>query len=132
MKLLEKKQSDLKEKFQKVLDTPASFAFFVAIHDFIECIERTPAFARTLSSRSKINRELNIPARYAHLKQIYQGLEDVKASSREDLGHTRYMVIRELNQIQNNDVSDSNSFWKKRELLRRLVGEVYKRLKGGE
>lgn len=128
MNPLDKEQSDLEQKFRKVLETPASFDFFVAIHDFIEYIERTPVFSKALSSRIKANRDLNIPTRYAYLKQVYQGLEDVHVRSNEDLGHARYMVIRELSQIQNNEASDSNSFWRKRELLRRLVGEIYKRL----
>jgi len=37
-------------------------------------------------------------------------------------------VILELNKIKNKDVSESNSFWKKRELIRRLTGEIYNRL----
>ncbi|MEK9168243.1 MAG: hypothetical protein AAB698_00370, partial [Patescibacteria group bacterium] len=70
-------------------------------------------------------RELNIPNKYGYLKQIYQGLEDADIKSSADLGHTRYMVIQELNRIRNKDVSESNSFWKKRELFRKLTGEIY-------
>jgi len=44
------------------------------------------------------------------------------------LGHARYGVIKELNRIQNKDVSESVSLWKKRELFRKLAGEVYTRL----
>ena len=125
MKLLKKVKSDLDKKFQKVLKTPASFDFFTAIHDFIEYIELNPSLSSKLSSRVKFNRELNIPNKYGYLKQIYQGLEDADVKTNVDLGHTRYMVIQELNRIRNKDVSESNSFWKKRELFRKLTGEIY-------
>mgnify|MGYP001576599300 FL=1 len=125
MKLLKKVKSDLDKKFQKVLKTPAGFDFFTAIHDFIEYIELNPSLSSKLSSRVKSNRELNIPNKYGYLKQIYQGLEDADIKSSADLGHTRYMVIQELNRIRNKDVSESNSFWKKRELFRKLTGEIY-------
>lgn len=128
MKLLEKKKLDLDKKFQKVISTPASFAFFVAIHDFIEYIETNSGLADGFSRRTKTNLELNLPAKYAHLKQIYQGLEDAGARSDSDLGHERYMVIRDLDRIQNKDVSESNTFWKKRELFRKLAGEVYEKV----
>ena len=122
---MKKVKSDLDKKFQKVLKTPASFDFFTAIHDFIEYIELNPSLSSKLSSRVKSNRELNIPNKYGYLKQIYQGLEDADIKSSADLGHTRYMVIQELNRIRNKDVSESNSFWKKRELFRKLTGEIY-------
>ena len=125
MKLLKKVKSDLDKKFQKVLKTPAGFDFFTAIHDFIEYIELNPSLSSKLSSRVKSNRELNIPNKYGYLKQIYQGLEDADVKTNVDLGHTRYMVIQELNRIRNKDVSESNSFWKKRELFRKLTGEIY-------
>lgn len=123
-----KVKSDLDRKFQKVLKTPASFDFYVAIHDFIEHIEQNASLASSLSSRTKPNRELKIPAKYDYLKQIYQGLEDAKTTSNADLGHNRYAVLLELNKIRANDVSESNSFWKKRELIRKLSGEIYGRL----
>lgn len=122
---MKKVKSDLDKKFQKVLKTPASFEFFVAIHDFIEYIESNASLSNSLSSRIKSNRELNIPNKYGYLKQIYQGLEDADIKTNIDLGHTRYMAIQELNRIRNKDVSESNSFWKKRELFRRLTGEIY-------
>lgn len=122
---MKKVKSDLDKKFQKVLKTPASFDFFVAIHDFIEYIESNASLSNSLSSRIKSNRELNIPNKYGYLKQIYQGLEDADIKTNIDLGHTRYMAIQELNRIRNKDVSESNSFWKKRELFRRLTGEIY-------
>ncbi|HEY4475188.1 MAG TPA: hypothetical protein VJB92_00465 [Candidatus Paceibacterota bacterium] len=128
MKLSEKAKSDLAKKFQKVLKTPASFDFFVAIHDFIQHIELNSSLSKNLSQRLKTNLELNIPKKYSYLKQIYQGLEDANNKSNADLGHTRYSVILELNRIRNKDVSESNSFWKKRELFRRLTSEIYQRL----
>lgn len=128
MKLLEKVKSDLDEKFQKVLKTPASFAFFVTIHDFVEHIELNSSLSDNLSPRIKSNKELKIPAKYGCLKQIYQGLEDAGIKSDVDLGHSRYMVIQDLNKIRNENFSESNSFWRKRELFRKLTGEIYKRL----
>jgi len=128
MALLNKVKSDLDEKFQKVLKTPASFGFFVAIHDFIKHIELNPSLSDNLSRRLKPNRELRIPEKYNHLKEIYQGLEDAETKSGADLGHARYMIIQDLNKIRNKDFSESNSFWKKRELFRKLTGEIYERL----
>jgi len=128
MKSIEKTKSGLSKKFQKILETPASFEFFMAIHDFIEYVELSPTLAGVISSRTKVNQELDILNRYGYLRQIYQGLEDVNAKSSADLGHARYGVIKELNRIQNKDVSESVSLWKKRELFRKLAGEVYTRL----
>lgn len=116
------------KKFQRVLETPASFDFFVAIHDFIEHIELDPSLSGGLSERIKANRELDIANKYGYLRKIYQGLEDINTKSNIDLGHTRYMVIQELSKIQNKDVSESNSFWRKRELSRKLTGIIYERL----
>lgn len=130
MTLLSKVKSDLDEKFQKVLKTPASFDFFVAIHDFIKHIELNSSFSNSLSSRTKPNRELRIPNKYNHLKEIYQGLEDIDTKSGADLGHARYMVVQDLNKIRNKNFSESNSFWKKRELFRKLTGEIYESISG--
>lgn len=129
MKSLTKTQSDLDKKFKKVLQTPASFGLFVAIHDFVEYIELNQSLSNLLSYRLKINQELGIPIKYDYLKQIYQGLEDINGASNADLGHARYSVIRDLNRIQSNDVSDSNSFWKKREASRKLAQVIYDRLR---
>lgn len=128
MKLMKKIKSGLYKRFQKVLRTPASFAFFVAIHDFIECIELNSVLSSGLSSRMKINRDLGIPTKYGHLKKIYQGLEDMDSQSNNDLGHERYMVICNLNLIQNDEVSENNSFWKKRDSFRKLTTDIYERL----
>lgn len=128
MKLLAKVKSGLDKKFQKVLKTPESFAFFVAIHDFIQYIELNASLSNNLSPRIKINLELNIPNKYNYLKQIYQGLEDANSKTDVDLGHARYAVLVELNRIRNKNVSEINSFWKKREVFRRWIGEIYERL----
>ena len=127
-----KTKADLNKKFQKVSQTPAGFAFFEAIHDFIEYIEVTESFSKNLTYRDKVSRELNIPAKYGYLRQIYQGLEDVSSKTNKDLGHARYMVVRDLSRIKENEVSESNFFWKKREVFRKLVGEVYERLAADE
>lgn len=128
MNPLGKTKSGLDKKFQKVRETPAGFDFFVAIHDFIEHIELTPALLRGLSIRIKANQELDVAAKYGYLKTIYQGLEDIHTESNADLGHARYAVIRELSQIQNKETSESNSFWKKRESSRKLATMIYERL----
>ncbi|MCL5733704.1 MAG: hypothetical protein M1334_03560 [Patescibacteria group bacterium] len=124
----EKTRVELDKKFKKVLQTPASFDFFVAIHDFVQYIELHPSLSGGLSLRLKANQELGIPAKYGYLKQIYQGVEDINIKSDDDLGHARYAVIKDLNKIQEKDVSESNSFWKKRETSRKLTDEIYQRL----
>ena len=129
MALLKKTRLDLDKKFQKVLRAPEGFGFFEAVHDFIEYIELNPVFASGLSYRTKINRELNIPTKYGYLRQIYQGLEDADAKTNKDLGHARYMNVRDLSRIQKREFSESNFFWRKRGLFRKLAGEVYERLK---
>ncbi|HUZ92497.1 MAG TPA: hypothetical protein VNG29_00670 [Candidatus Paceibacterota bacterium] len=128
MESLEKKKVDLEKKFQKILQSPEGFGFFVAIHDFIECIESNRAFSSGLSHRTKINRELNIEVKYGFLLQIYQGLEDVSAKNTDDLGHERYATIRDLEKIRNREFSDHNHFWKKRQVFKKMAGEVYERL----
>lgn len=123
-----KVKTDLDKKFQKVLKTPVGFAFYKAIHEFVEHIEANPTLSSLVLSSAKANRELNIPNKYGYLKQIYQGLEDASGKPKGDLGHTRYVVLLELNKIKNKDVSESNTFWRKREMFRKLVGEIYQRL----
>jgi hypothetical protein len=130
MKANTKTKNDLNKKFQKVAETPASFAFYIAIHDFIQYIEVTPPLTDGLSHKLKVNRELGIPDKYNYLKQIHQALEDIRINSKRDLGHDRYSVMRDMNRIQSKDLSESNSFWKKRELFRKLSGEIYTRLDG--
>lgn len=118
----------LEKKFQRVATTPAGFDFFVAIHDFVGHIEANTFLVSGLSSKIKANRDLDISSKYEHLKKIYQGLEDIALQSKKDLGHTRYMVIQELGKIKNAEATESNSFWRKRELFRKLTGTVYDRL----
>ncbi|KKS99352.1 MAG: hypothetical protein UV75_C0006G0041 [Candidatus Giovannonibacteria bacterium GW2011_GWA1_43_15] len=115
MKLSETMKLELDRRFQKVLATPASFDFLMAIHDFVQYIE--------LSSLSK-----RLPIQYAHLKQIYQGVKDSGAKSKGDLGHARYMVIHDLNRIQNNEFSQNNLFWRKQEFFRKLAIEIHEKL----
>ena len=126
--MLPKVKLGLEKKFQKVVKTPAGFEFFVAVHDFVEYIEANKPLASHISASSKQNLELNLPNKYTYLKQIYQGLEDAGNKTNEDLGHSRYAVLLELKKIQNKDVSDSNSFWKRREVSRESVGVIYQRL----
>lgn len=121
MKFPEKEKAGLSKKFRKVLATPANFAFFVAIHDLIEYIET-----------NLISGDLKFLTKYPQLKQVHQGIKDVKTSSSHDLGHNRYMTIQELNKIKKNDVSDSNPLWKKREALRDCAKNMYQAIMGNE
>jgi hypothetical protein len=123
-----KTKADLDKKFQKVMKTPPGFVFFEAIHDFVDYIEMNPTLVDGLSQRIKVNKEHGIPNKYSSLKQIYQGVADVNSPTTKDIGHTRYMVVRDLSRIQNKEISESNFFWKKRELFRKLTSEVYERL----
>lgn len=125
MKVRKKAKRDLDNKFNKVLKTPEGFDFYIAIHDFVELIELTPCLLSNLSSCIKSNQELKISSKYKYLKKIHQGMKDVEVKSDVDLGHERYMTILELNKIKNKDVSENNSFWKKRELFRKSTGEIY-------
>lgn len=125
---VEKTKMDLTKKYEKVLGTPASFAFFEAIHDFVACVESQPVLVKSLSDRLKANQELNIGKKYLFLKQVYQGFEDIAIQSKKDLGHDRYSVIRDLNRIKNKETTDTNAFWKRRELLRNSTGDIYRRL----
>ena len=128
MALLKNNKAGLEKKFQKVQQAPEGFGLFEAVHDFIEYIESHPTFADSLSYKTKINRELNIPTKYGYLMQVYQGLEDFNAKANEDLGHARYMNVRDLNRIKSQELSESNFFWRKRAVFRKLAGEVYERL----
>ena len=108
------------------MKTPASFGFYVAIHDFVEHIEQNPVLSGCLLTKTKLNLETNITNKYGYLKQIYQGVEDAQSTSGADIGHTRCMALLEINKIRNKELSETNSFWKKRELYRNVAGEVYK------
>ena len=117
----------LDEKFNKVQNATAGFAFYVSVHDFVRFVESTSSFDAFLGGKAKRAGEL--PAKYFLLKQVYQGIEDIGTPTNADLGHDRFVAIRELNLIKKKDASDSNnSFWKRRELFRKLIGETYKTL----
>lgn len=126
MKQSQKIKLVLGKKFKKVKETPANFAFFVSIHDFIAFIESTPSFKMFLKKTGAASRISELPLKYFLLEEIHQGIEDLDQKTTEDLGHNRYVAIRELNLIRNNDVSDSNSFWKRREAFRKIAEETYK------
>lgn len=128
MATISKTNASLEKKYQKVMTVPPGIVFFEAIHDFVDHIESDPKLANQLSQRIKANKELGIPNKYNSLKQIHQGMEDVASPSNKDIGHTRHLVVRDLSRILNHEMSDSNFFWKKRELFRKLTSEVYERL----
>jgi len=125
---LEEVQLKLDKKFQKVSETLATFDLFVAIHDLVQYIESTPVLIKGLSGNIKINKELNVSAKYASLKNIYQGLEDIDARSNRDLGHARYYAIRELTQIRAGETSESNTLWRKREGFKKFAKILHERL----
>src|SRR5581483_1678879 len=120
-------RSALTSKFERVKNTPAGFDFFVSIHDFIQYIESTPSFDVFLKGE-KAARRKEMPIKYFVLRQIYQGIEDVDVVTKNDLGHDRYVAIRELGLIRKQETSESNSLWKRREMARKLIGEIYKTL----
>ena len=124
----EKVKSDLDRKYLKVMKTPASFALYMAIHDFVKYIELNSALSKSLSYKVKENRDLGIPAKYGSLRQIYQGIEDINTESDDDLGHERYTTICDLNRIQDGETFDRNAFWKKRETFKKLTVQIYERL----
>ncbi len=117
-------QSALDRKFEKIKNASADFRLFVLIHDFIKYIEATPAFNVFLKEKSARAKE--IPVKYPALRQIYQGIEDIDLSTNVDLGHDRYVAIRELSLIRKNELSENNSFWKRREAFKKITGEVHR------
>lgn len=123
-------KSVLDRKLKKVYETPAGFTFFVSLHDFVQYVESTPSFDVFFGNAKKKKRAAEIPSRYLVLKQIYQGIEDIDVHTADDLGHNRYVAIRELSLIRNKDFSENNSFWKRREVLRKLVGDIHETLHG--
>lgn len=128
MRSVKKIKLVLDRKLKEVSETPAGFPFFVSLHDFVQYIESTPSFTVFFGSVKKGSRASQISPKYSVLKQVYQGIEDIDVRTTDDLGHNRYMAIRELSSIRKKDVSDSNTFWKRRELLRKLAGEIHKTL----
>jgi hypothetical protein len=122
-------QSVLDQKLKKVRETPASFPFFVSLHDFVQYIESTPSFAVFFSGAKRGSRAAELSPKYFVMKQVYQGIEDIDVQTTNDLGHDRYVAIRELSSIRNKDLSENNSFWKRRELLRKVAGETHQMLR---
>ncbi|MFH1978983.1 MAG: hypothetical protein ABII97_01170 [Patescibacteria group bacterium] len=121
-------KNDLDEKFQKILKTSASFDFFIAIHDFVELVESNSSLSKNLAPSVGSNQKEGIPSKYNYLKKVHQGVKDIRTKTSNDLGHDRYMAILELNKIKNKELSDNNSFWKKRELFRKSTGLIYEKL----
>jgi hypothetical protein len=128
MTATEKVKSTLDQKLKKVRETPAGFPFFVSLHDFVEYIESTPSFAVFFKGTKRGSRASEISVKYALMKQIYQGIEDIDIRTKEDLGHDRYVAIRELRLIRDEEVSENNAFWKHREFLRKMAGDIHKTL----
>jgi hypothetical protein len=130
MKPSEKIKLALDQKLKVVRETPASFTFFVSLHDFVAFVESTPAFAVFFGAAKKGSRAAELSPKYFVMKQVYQGIEDIDLRTADDLGHDRYVAIRELSSIRNKDFSENNTFWKRRELLRKVAAEVHKTLNG--
>ena len=123
-------KSVLDRKLKEVREAPAGFPLFVSLHDFVAYIEATPSFAAFFSGAKRGNRAAELSPKYFVMKQVYQGIEDIDLRTSDDLGHDRYVAIRELSSIRNKDFSENNTFWKRRELLRKVAGEVHKTLNG--
>jgi hypothetical protein len=126
----ERTKSALDQKFKEVRETPAGFTFFVSLHDFVRYIESAPAFAIFFAGAKKGSRAKELSAKYAILKQIYQGIEDIDIRTADDLGHDRHVAIRDLCLIRNKNVSENNVFWRERETLRKLAGAIHGMLLG--
>lgn len=122
-------KATLDQKFHQINDPSMGFSFFVSIHDFVGYIESAPLFSIFFTGSPKKGQASELTAKYLILKQIYQGVEDIDAHTKTDLGHDRHVAIRELSQIRNKDFSEgNNSLWRRRELIRRITGETYKTL----
>ncbi len=124
----EKIKSTLDQKFKKVNETPAGFSFFVSLHDFVEYVESTPSFNAFFGTAKRGSRAAEISPKYSILKQVHQGIEDIDVNTTDDLGHDRFVAIRELTLIRKKDTSENNSFWKKRDFLRKLTGDIHRTL----
>jgi len=122
--------STLDQKIKKVRETPEGFAFFVSLHNFVEFIEATPSFAVFfIAAKKKGSRSGEISSKYSILKEVYQGIEDIDVKTTADLGHDRFVAIRELGLIRDNNLSNNNSFWKRREFLRKLTNDIHETLR---
>lgn len=124
----EKIKTGLDQKVKKVREAPEGFTFFVSLHHFVEFVESTPSFAIFFNSTGKGSRAAEISPKYAVLKQIHQGIKDLDVRTTDDLGHDRFVAIRELSLIRKADLSENNTFWKRRVSLRKLVGDIHKTL----
>ena len=124
----EKIKLGLDQKFKKVREAPEGFTFFVSLHHFVEYIEATPSFAVFFDTTKKGSRAKEISPKYAVLKQIHQGIKDIDIRTTDDLGHDRYVAIRELSLIRKEDLSENNTFWRRRTSLRKLAGDIHKTL----
>lgn len=124
----EKIKSGLDQKFRKVRESPEGFTFFVSLHHFVEFIESTPSFSLFFNAAEKGNRVAEISPKYSVLKQVYQGIKDIDIRTTDDLGHDRYVAIRELSLIRKADCSENNTFWRRRASLRKLAGDIHKTL----
>ena len=118
-------KSTLDQKIKEVRETPASFPFFVSLHDFVQYIESIPSFGVFFSGTKKGSRAKELSAKYAMMRQIYQGIEDIDVDTKDDLGHDRYAAIRDLSLIRSKNVSENNLFWRQREPLRKLAGDIH-------
>jgi hypothetical protein len=118
----------LDRKLKAVHETPAGFPFFVSIHDFVRYIESTPSFAVFFAGAQKRSRASELSPKYSVMRQIYQGVEDIDLCTTDDLGHDRYVAIRELGLIRKAEFSENNSLWRRRELMRKMADEIYKTL----
>ncbi len=126
MKSTEKIVTALDQKVKKVRETPEGFAFFVSLHHFVEFVEATPEFGVFfIAAKKKGSRATEISAKYSVLKEVHQGIKDLDLKTTVDLGHDRYVAIRELGLIRDNNLSNNNSYWKRREFLRKLVGDIH-------
>ncbi len=124
MEQVSKVKSTLDRKSKEINETPESFAFFVLLHDFVKYVESTSLLDVFFGKVKKGSRASEISPKYLILKQVYQGIEDLDLHSKDDLGHDRYVAIRELSLIRDKNFSGTNSFWKRREILRKLTGEI--------
>ncbi len=125
---IKKTQTNLDKKLKSVIKTEPSYDLFVAIHGFVKHIEFNPVLLKSITLNIKANRENNILAKYTYLKQIHQGIEDLSVQTNVDLGHARYAMIKDLNKIKKLDLSESNTLWKKRELSKKIAGEIHARI----
>jgi hypothetical protein len=91
----------------------------------VQYIESTPTFAVFFSSAKKGSRAKELSSKYFVMQQVYQGIEDINVHTTSDLGHDRYVAIHELSSIKRGDLSENNSFWKRRELLRKVAVETH-------